>query len=64
MSSLTVTNAVVEDRLSGYRCIVCDQPTVRLVDGEPSCDSHANQVYEQQWEDYTKRCVFRGSAEY
>jgi len=34
------------------RCVICDEPTDRLVDGEPSCDAHANLVYENQMEDY------------
>ena len=36
-------------------CAVCGKPTTRLVDGEPSCDTHANLVYENQLEDYTIR---------
>ena len=47
--------------VQGLRCVVCDQPTVRLVDGEPSCDTHANRVYEQQWEDYTRQRVYQGN---
>ena len=57
------TAVAKQDRPTGLRCVICKQLTVRLVDGEPSCDNHANQVYEQQWEDYTKRRVFQGSAE-
>ena len=40
------------------RCVICNQLTARLVDGQPSCDYHANQVYEQQWEDYVRQCVY------
>ena len=36
------------------RCTICGKPTVRLMDGEPSCDDHAALVYENQLEDYTK----------
>ena len=36
------------------RCTVCGKPTVRLMDGEPSCDDHAALVYENQLEDYTR----------
>jgi hypothetical protein len=35
------------------RCTVCGKPTVRLMDGEPSCNEHAALVYENQLEDYT-----------
>jgi len=35
-------------------CVICHQPSTRLVDGEPSCDQHANLVYENQLEDYTR----------
>lgn len=35
-------------------CSICGKPTVRLVDGEPSCDEHAALVYENQLEDYTR----------
>jgi hypothetical protein len=37
------------------KCVICGKPTTRLVDGEPSCDYHANQVYEHQVEDYTQK---------
>lgn len=37
------------------RCTICGKPTVRLMDGEPSCDDHAALVYENQLEDYTKK---------
>lgn len=36
-------------------CVICGKPTVRLVDGEPSCDYHANQVYEHQMEEYVRK---------
>lgn len=36
-------------------CTICGKPTVRLVDGEPSCDDHAALVYENQIEDYTRQ---------
>jgi hypothetical protein len=37
------------------RCVICSKPTTRLVDGEPSCDYHANQVYEHQMEEYIRK---------
>jgi len=41
-------------RKKSMRCTVCGKETVRLVDGEPSCDDHAALIYENQLEDYTK----------
>ncbi len=35
-------------------CTICGQPATRLVDSEPSCDEHAELIYENQLEDYTK----------
>jgi len=35
-------------------CVICHCATIRLVDGEPSCDAHANLVYEDQMEAYIK----------
>jgi len=35
--------------------VICGKPTMRLVDGDPSCDYHANQVYEQQMEEYIRK---------
>jgi hypothetical protein len=37
------------------KCVICSKPTTRLVDGEPSCDYHANQVYEHQMEEYIRK---------
>jgi hypothetical protein len=37
------------------QCVICGKPTMRLVDGEPSCDYHANQVYEHQLEEYIRK---------
>ena len=34
-------------------CSICSKPTTRLVDGDPSCEEHIEQVYEHQVEDYT-----------
>jgi len=34
-------------------CSICAKPATRLVDGDPSCDQHIEQVYEHQVEDYT-----------
>lgn len=35
-------------------CSICGKPATQLVDGEPSCSDHIEQVYEHQVEDYTK----------
>ncbi len=35
-------------------CSVCHKAATRTVDGELSCDQHANLVYENQLEDYTR----------
>ena len=34
-------------------CSMCGRPATQLVDGEPSCAAHIEQVYEHQVEDYT-----------
>ena len=34
-------------------CAICAKPATQLVDGDPSCDEHIEQVYEHQVEDYT-----------
>jgi len=36
------------------RCVICWEPATRLVDGDPSCERHANLVYENQMEDYIR----------
>jgi len=36
-------------------CSICAKPATQLVDGDPSCDEHIEQVYEHQVEDYTVR---------
>jgi len=36
------------------QCAICGKAATRLVDGEPSCDQHAQLLYENQLEDYTK----------
>ena len=37
------------------KCKICQKPATRRVDGDPSCDEHAELVYEDQVEDYTKK---------
>lgn len=36
-------------------CIVCGKPATRQVDGDPSCEEHAELVYEDQLEKYTQQ---------
>jgi hypothetical protein len=36
-------------------CLICGKVATRLVDGDPSCDEHAELVYEDQVESYTQR---------
>lgn len=35
-------------------CTVCGRPASQLVDGEPSCALHVEQVYEHQVEDFER----------
>jgi hypothetical protein len=41
-------------------CTICKKPATRTVDGEASCDQHAQQIYEHQLEDYTRDHVLSG----
>jgi hypothetical protein len=41
-------------------CVICGKPSTRLVDGEPSCDRHAELVYEDQLERYTQKNIGKG----
>lgn len=36
-------------------CIICGKPATRDVDGDPSCEEHAELVYEDQVERYTQK---------
>ena len=36
-------------------CTLCGKPASQLVDGEPSCEDHIEQIYEHQVEDYTRK---------
>jgi hypothetical protein len=42
---------------TAQKCTICGKPSTRLVDGEPSCEEHAELVYENQVEDYTKQHI-------
>lgn len=43
------------DAKSSSVCIVCGSPATRVVDGDPSCEAHAELVYEDQLEKYTQQ---------
>jgi hypothetical protein len=36
-------------------CVVCGKPATRKLDGDPTCDEHAELVYEDQVERYTQQ---------
>jgi hypothetical protein len=36
-------------------CTMCRKPATQLVDGEPSCSDHIEQVYTHQVEEYTSK---------
>lgn len=42
------------------KCKICGKPATRLIDGEPSCNDHAELVYEDQVEAYTKEHQKKG----
>ena len=42
------------------KCKICGKTASRLVDGEPSCDEHAELVYEDQVEAYTQKHQKKG----
>jgi hypothetical protein len=44
-----------EDNTQQLVCSMCGRPATQLVDGEPSCAAHIEQVYEHQVEDYTSK---------
>ncbi len=41
-------------------CVICGKVATRLVDGDPSCEEHAELVYEDQVEAYTQRHLADG----
>lgn len=52
-TKLPKTGATKDRPLS--TCLICGRPATCLVDGDPSCAGHIEQVYEHQVEDYTSR---------
>lgn len=45
----------IENKQPQKVCTLCGKPATQLVDGEPSCADHVEQVYEHQVEDYTSK---------
>jgi hypothetical protein len=43
-----------KEPIPGAACRICGKPATRLVDGDPSCETHAELVYEDQVEKYTQ----------
>jgi hypothetical protein len=44
----------VQELKPGSVCRICGKPATRLVDGDASCEAHAELVYEDQVEKYTQ----------
>lgn len=53
----------IEEKDSGKStvCTMCGKPATQLVDGEPSCADHIEQVYEHQVEDYASKHLSDGN---
>jgi hypothetical protein len=45
----------IEKSKQALKCKICGKAATRLVDGEPSCEEHAELVYEDQLETYTQK---------
>jgi len=41
-------------------CVICGKSATRVVDGDPSCEEHAELVYEDQLERYTQNHLADG----
>lgn len=50
-----VLNLEDKHSVKSLACTMCGKPATQLVDGEPSCMDHVEQVYEHQVEDYTSK---------
>jgi hypothetical protein len=48
------SNVVNAEAKQPSACSICGKPATELVDGEPSCKDHIEQVYAHQVEDYTR----------
>ena len=56
VQALAQKTVAIEDKPAGKSqfCTFCGRPATQLVDGEPSCALHVEQVYEHQVEDYAR----------
>ena len=56
MKAIAEKTVAIENRPTGkpQLCTLCGKPATQLVDGEPSCALHVEQVYEHQVEDYAR----------
>jgi len=56
LKAIAEKTVAIEDRPTGKSqlCALCGRPATQLVDGEPSCILHVEQVYEHQVEDYAR----------
>jgi hypothetical protein len=54
VKALAEKTVAIEEKPAGKAqlCTLCGKPATQLVDGEPSCALHVEQVYEHQVEDY------------
>jgi len=54
VKGLTEKTVAIEEKPAPKVCTLCGRPATQLVDGEPSCALHVEQVYEHQVEDYER----------
>ena len=56
VKAIAEKTVAIEDKPAGKPqvCTLCGRPATQLVDGEPSCPLHVEQVYEHQVEDYAR----------
>jgi uncharacterized Fe-S cluster-containing MiaB family protein len=55
-----ILNTEGKDSAKSNVCTLCGKPATQLVDGEPSCSDHIEQIYEHQVEDYTSKHLSDG----
>jgi len=57
VKSVAEKTVAIEEKPGGkvQLCTLCGRPASQIVDGEPSCALHVEQVYEHQVEDYTRK---------
>lgn len=54
VKAIAEKTVAIEDKPKSQLCALCGRPATQLVDGEPSCALHVEQVYEHQVEDYAR----------